>query len=459
MRSGGIWAIGLLVALQGCANLAPLPSLPDPPANDAPLAVVGAGGKAVAPRTQRRIERAVAAQDPEGGLRQHLAVMESISEAPLIAGNRVRLLVDGPAAYAAMFAAMDAAREHIDIEMFIFDEAQHAGRNLTDLLLAKAAQGVAVSVLYDSVGSRTTPRELLERLSSGGVALCEFNPLAPGRLRKRSFTQRDHRKLVIVDGSIGYTGGINFSGTYSSGSRSRRARFAEATKDGWRDTNVEVRGPAVTAMQALFIGSWGKQGCPARVAPGADIAQPQAGSTLIRLDASSTDSRRSETYLAALSSLAAAQDSIDLTMAYFSPDAAIEKALMDAARRGVRVRLLLPGLLDFGGILHAGRAHYARLLAAGIEIYEEPRALLHAKTLSVDGVLSAVGSANWDYLSFALNDELNVVVVDRDFGDQMRRLFENDLQAAVRIDPDTWRRRPVSQKLLQRFWLTWERLL
>jgi cardiolipin synthase A/B len=152
MRSGGIWAIGLLIALQGCANLAPLPSLPVPPANDAPLAVVGAGGKAVAPPTQRRIERAVAAQDPEGALRQHLAVMESISEAPLIAGNRVRLLVDGPAAYAAMFAAMDAARAHIDIEMFIFDEAQHAGRNLTDVLLAKAAQGVAVSVLYDSVG-------------------------------------------------------------------------------------------------------------------------------------------------------------------------------------------------------------------------------------------------------------------------------------------------------------------
>jgi cardiolipin synthase len=123
------------------------------------------------------------------------------------------------------------------------------------------------------------------------------------------------------------------------------------------------------------------------------------------------------------------------------------------------VRLLLPGLLDFGGILHAGRAHYARLMAAGIEIYEEPRALLHAKTLSVDGVLSTVGSANWDYLSFALNDELNVVIVDRGFGAQMRRLFEDDLAHAVRIDPAQWAHRPLREKLRQRFWLTWERLL
>ena len=179
----------------------------------------------------------------------------------------------------------------------------------------------------------------------------------------------------------------------------------------------------------------------------------------MRLDASSPESSRNETYLAALSSLQAAQESVDLTMAYFSPDPGIEKALTEAAARGVRVRLLLPGLLDFGGILHAGRAHYARLMAAGIEIHEEPRALLHAKTLSIDGVLSTVGSANWDYLSFALNDELNVVVIDREFGAQMRALFESDLAQAVRIDPEEWARRPLRQKLQQRFWVTWERLL
>jgi cardiolipin synthase len=460
MRHRGIWAVGLLLALQACANLAPLPALPESPPESARLTVVGAGGEPVTPRARRRIERELAIQDVDGVLRHHLGVMEAVSDTPLIAGNRVRLLVDGPAAYAAMFGAIQAAREEIAIEMFIFDEALNDGRRLSELLQQRVREGVSVRVLYDSVGSSGTPEELFTQLGVGGVLLCEFNPVDPARQRgKARFTQRDHRKLVVVDAAVAYAGGINFSSTYSSGSRARRARLVEATRDGWRDTNVEVRGPAASAMQELFEASWQKQNCAARPSRPARPPAASAGTTLLRLDASSTDSGRNETYLAALSSLEAAQVSVDLTMAYFSPDPALEKALIAAAQREVRVRLLLPGLLDFGGILHAGRAHYARLLAAGIEIYEEPRALLHAKTLSIDGVLSTVGSANWDYLSFALNDELNVVVVDSDFATQMRALFEEDLGHAVRIDPQAWARRPLRQKLLQRFWLTWERLL
>ncbi len=462
MSEGGIRGLALaLLALgstYGCANLAPLPELPEV-RSDAPLTVIGGNGEPVGRLVRRQVEQKIEANDEDGALRRHLAVMEAVSEAPLITGNRVELLVDGPAAYGRMFGAIGEARHNVDVEMFIFDEAHHQGQNLTDLLLRKAAEGVAVSVLYDSVGSRSTPRELLQRLEAGGVVLCEFNPLAPGRLRKANFTQRDHRKIVVVDGTAGFAGGINFSGTYSSGSRSRRARVAEAIKDGWRDTNVALYGPAVREMQALFLASWQKQRCGSGSPEREPRDVPAAGSTLLRLDASSTDSRRNETYLAALSALEAAQDSIDLTMAYFAPDPRLEQALMQAAARGVTVRLLLPGLLDFGGILHAGRAHYSRLLAAGILIYEEPRALLHAKTLSVDGMLSTVGSANWDYLSFALNDELNVVVIDRGFGREMRALFERDLEAARPIDAASWARRPLRQKLKERFWLTFERLL
>jgi len=458
MGHRGWGVIGLLMTLQGCANLAPLPPLPPPP--DASLSVVGPKGKPLPDGSRERIERAIEAQD-DGSLRRHLATMEAVSGSPLITGNRVRLLVDGPAAYGAMFDAIAAARSEVLIEMFIFEEAHHAGQDLSALLLQKVRGGVPVGVLYDSVGSRTTPKEFLAKLADAGVVLCEFNPIAPGRVRgKTAFSHRDHRKVVVVDGAVAFAGGINFSGTYSSGSRKRRARAAEAIKDGWRDTNVEVRGPAVAPMRELFESTWTGQRCAARKPPARPLPEPAAaGSTLLRLDASSPASTRNETYLAAVSSLQAAQESIDITMAYFSPDAQIERALTDAAARGVRVRLLLPGLLDFGGILHAGRAHYARLMAAGIEIYEEPRALLHAKTLSIDGVLSTVGSANWDYLSFALNDELNVVVVDREFGARMREVFENDLAQAVRIDPEEWKRRPLGQKLRQRFWLTWERLL
>jgi cardiolipin synthase len=202
------------------------------------------------------------------------------------------------------------------------------------------------------------------------------------------------------------------------------------------------------------------QRCPDRRVARRPLQPPAAdGATLLRLDASSPRSTRNETYLAAVSAVRMAKTSVDLTMAYFSPDAVLERALRDAARRGVRVRLLLPGLLDFGGILQAGRAHYARLMASGIEIYEERRALLHAKTLVIDGVLSTVGSSNWDYLSFALNDELNVVIIDRDFGARMRAQFEDDIARAERIDPQQWAHRPLKQRLQQRFWLTWERLL
>ena len=151
--------------------------------------------------------------------------------------------------------------------------------------------------------------------------------------------------------------------------------------------------------------------------------------------------------------------SIDLTMAYFSPDSQLEDALRDAARRGVKVRLLLPGLSDFGGIVQAGRAHYSRMLKAGIEIYEERRSLLHAKTLEIDGIWSTVGSANWDWLSFARNDEINVVVIDQGFAAEMGALFEDDLTHATPITADEWKKRPVKQKLRERFWVIWERML
>lgn len=449
----------MVLGMAGCANLAPLPPLP--PASDAPLAVVGPGGAPVPAADRARVEAAVAAQDTDGSLRRHLAVVQQVSGTALLAGNRVRLLVDGPAAYGAMFESIGAARAAVDIEMFIFEEAHHGAEDLSALLLKKAREGIAVSVLYDSVGSRGTPREFLQSLADGGVVLCEFNPVSPARMRRKAaFAHRDHRKIVVVDGQVAYAGGINFSGTYSSGSRRRRARAAEAVKDGWRDTNVEVHGAAVAPMRRLFEDNWSAQHCPERRAPARPLPEAKAdGSTLLRLDASSPESTRNETYLAAVSAVQAAKTSVDLTMAYFSPDPEIERALIDAARRGVRVRLLLPGLLDFGGILQAGRAHYSRLMAAGVEIYEERRALLHAKTLVIDDVLSTVGSANWDYLSFALNDELNVVIVDRSFGARMRALFEDDLTHAERIDPQRWAHRPLKQKLQQRFWVTWERLL
>jgi cardiolipin synthase len=459
VSSARLATVAVVLALSACVNFRPLP--PPPPAAGAELqtlAIIGPKGT-IDRATRERVTRKIAGMGEGNLLERHLAAMQAVSEAPLIAGNRVKLLVDGPKAYTAMFAAIAAARQHVNIEMYIFDEAHHGDQALSDLLVDKATHGVAISVLYDSLGSSATPPELLDRLKAAGVLLCAFNPINPAATRTLTFKQRDHRKIVIVDAQQAFAGGINFSSTYTSASRSRRPRVTDATKDGWRDTQIEVHGPASLEMQRLFLESWAKQKCPEM--PRLDyMPKPRdAGDTLLRIDASSTDSRRNETYIAALSAVTFAAKSIDLTMAYFSPDQQLEDALRDAAKRGVKVRLLLPGLSDFGGIVQAGRAHYGRLLKYGIAIYEERRSLLHAKTLEIDGIWSTVGSANWDWLSFAQNDEINVVVIDQGFAAEMRALFEEDLTQATPITAEAWKKRSLGQRTRERFWVIWERFL
>jgi cardiolipin synthase A/B len=450
-----------VLALMSCASFRPLPAAPEVKAA-APeletLSVIGPNGQ-LDRQARERITQRLSRFGDDNLLERHLATMQAVSNSPLITGNSVKLLVDGPRSYAAMFAAIAGAKQHVNIEMYIFDEA-HAGKQaLTDLLVDRASNGVAINVLYDAVGSSATPPAVLDKLRAAGVQLCAFNPLKPTDNRTGDFVQRDHRKIVVVDSHLAFTGGINFSATYSSSSRLRGSRVVDAKKDGWRDTQIEVRGPAAIEMQRLFLQSWTKQKCEGMAAKDYVPAPKQSGQTLLRIDASSVDSRRNETYLAALSAVSFAGKSIDLTMAYFSPDDQLEDALREAARRGVKVRLLLPGLSDFGGIVQSGRAHYARLMKDGIEIYEERRSLLHAKTLTIDGIWSTVGSANWDWLSFARNDEINIVVIDQGFATEMRALFEEDLSHATRITPEEWQRRPFKQKAKERFWVMWERLL
>jgi cardiolipin synthase len=438
-----------------------LPVAHDATAHDQPLSMIGPDGR-IDRRTRKLISQRLMELGEDNLLAQHLVVMEMADSAPLITGNRVALLVDGPRTYAAMFAAIAAARDSVNIEMFIFDEAQHAGRDLSDLLVEVVGRGVAVNILYDGLGSADTPSAMFEKLRAAGVRLCEFNPLNPADNRTSEYLQRDHRKIVVVDGRSAFAGGINFSSVYSSGSRAMHSRHAKATDAiarGWRDTQVEVQGPVTLELQQLFIASWDKQKCPARDDADYLPEAREAGSTLLRVNATSADSTRNENYISALSVLTFARTSVDLTMAYFSPDKQLTEALVDAARRGVRVRLLLAGLTDFDGIMHAGRAHYTQLLKAGVQIYEERNVLLHAKTLEVDGIWSTVGSANWDWLSFANNDELNIVIIDAGFAEQMQVQFASDLTTASPIVLSEWKKRPWRDRALQRFWVMWERLM
>ncbi len=361
-----------------------------------------------------------------------------------------------------MFAAISAARESVNIEMFIFGEAQHDGRNLSDLLVEVVGKGIAVNVLYDSLGSADTPPAVFEKLRAAGVRLCEFNPVNPADNRTSKFVQRDHRKIVVVDARTAFAGGINFSSVYSSGSRatlSRHRKATDAIAEGWRDTQVQVEGPVTLELQRLFLESWDKQKCPARqdanYLPEARQRRQHAVASQCDLDGFLAQRNlRQRTFRAHLR----AQDGRSDDGVLLADDQ-VEEALVNAAHRGVRVRLLLAGLTDFDGIMHAGRAHYTQLLKAGVQIFESQKVLLHAKTLEVDGIWSSVGSANWDWRSFAANDELNVVIIDAGFAQQMQAQFATDLTSASPIVLSEWKHRPWSDRARQQFWvLPWREL-
>lgn len=456
-------AVCILLGAAACATTRSLPrkdldAVPPISRASVPLDIRGSGGRVDAD-TRRRVTARLAALGEDNLLDRHLAAMAEFSPRPLFAGNRVEILVDGPETYDAMYAAMEGARASINIEAFIFEAAKSRGRSFTALLARKAREGVAVHVLYDAVGSSATSDQLFAELEAAGARTCAFNPLNPLENRTGRFVQRTHRKSVIVDGQLAFSGGLNLSRTYGSSSRAMLSRPKPTIENGWRDTHVAVDGPAAAEVQRLFVESWNKQSCEA-LDPARFVITPRAaGSTLVRIDASSPDSRTAETWLAALAAVTYARRSIDITMAYFAPDDELENALLDAAARGVRVRLLLPAFSDFSGILYAAQSHYARLLAAGVEIHEARKVFVHAKTIVVDGIWSTIGTANWDYRSFLDNDELNVVVIDEGVATRMTRLFADDLDHAVRIDAKDWAGRPLYRKALERFWRLWERLL
>lgn len=401
-------------------------------------------------------------QQPAGAgeatlLDRHLATMRRITDAPLVAGNSARLLVDGPATYEVTFRAIRAARDHVNVETYIFEEDE-VGNRLAALLIEKQQQGVQVNLLYDAVGSLGTSAEFFERMRASGINVCEFNPLLPERGRAANPNQRDHRKQVVVDGRVAVSGGINFSSVYSSGSSPGLREEPPSATSGWRDTNIEIRGPAVAQFQKLFLATWEKQqGTPLA---SREYFPPLAnqGDKVVRVIGSSSDGE-SLTYLALLSAIRESMQSVDLTAAYFVPDGEILDALTEAARRGVAVRLLLPGFSDSWMVFQAGRSYYAELLSSGVEIYELRGALLHSKTAVIDGVWSTVGSSNMDWRSLLHNDELNTIVLGDDFASDMKRMFEADLQDATSIDRARWEARGVIEKLkersarLLRYWL------
>jgi cardiolipin synthase len=392
-------------------------------------------------------------------LEKQMVLEQAIVGSPLILGNKVTLLQDGPATYAAMFAAIRRARDHINLESYIIEDDE-VGRQFADLLLASQARGVQVNVIYDSVGGLNTPKTFFDRLTHAGINVLEFNPINPLKVKKVwLINNRDHRKLLIVDGKTAFIGGINISSVYGSGSALKRAAKPGATTLVWRDTQVQIDGPVVGELQQLFMQTWSKQ-------HGQPLAQRHyfpplkaEGGDIVRAIGSTPDDPYSLIYLTLISAIGNAEKQVYLTNAYFVPDPQLLSALTDAAGRGVDVKLILPSQSDSALVFHAGRAHYARLLKGGVKLYERQDALLHSKTAVIDGVWSTVGSTNLDWRSFLDNDEINVVILGRDFAQKMLAMFAADLEAAHAIDLQTWEQRPLHLRFKEWFAQVWERLL
>ena len=375
---------------------------------------------------------------------------------PFVGGNEARLLVDGPRTHRAMLDAMLRARDHINIQSYILDDGE-LGERLAHLLAEKVKSGVKVHLMYDSVGSIQTPKAYFQRLREAGVAVCEFNPVK----RIESVNHRNHRKITVVDGRVAFTGGINISETYASSSRRARAgQDQEADKrNGWRDTQVEVQGPVVAQFQRIFLDDWALQDCgpwqDARFFP-----PPAKRGTLVASVVRGDPGRESsEMYSELLGRIGRARSRVWLTFGYFVPDPQTKQVLIDAARRGVDVRIVLPGFSDFWAPVYAGRSHYEALLEAGVRIYEWHEALMHAKTAVIDGVWSSVGSTNLDWRSFVHNYEADLIVHDVGFAEALERRFERDVAASVAVNREDWARRRASEKFKEWLARQWEYLL
>jgi cardiolipin synthase len=314
---------------------------------------------------------------------------------------------------------------------------------------------VRVNVLYDSFGSLGTPASFFDALRDQGVNVCEYNPLRRlANLLSRALHLRDHRKLMVVDGRIGFIGGVNISSVYSAGSSllaglSGAQPAAARPQPGWRDTHVRVEGPIVAQLQRLFMRHWNRYSQVALRGTHYFPPLAPAGGHRAAVAACDAGRRRNPFYRALLSALDAARHRIYLTTAYLVPTRRLMRALVRAARRGVEVHLLLPGVSDFWAPLQAGRSHYARLLRAGVRLHELHDTLLHAKTCVIDGLWSTVGSSNLDWRSFLHNAEANLVILDASLGAEMERVFLADVARSREIRRDAWARRGLRQRLAE----------
>ena len=383
----------------------------------------------------------IAAALPEG-VRDpgFVSLLSRIDESPFLAGDRVEVYFHGAEALDAMLEAVESAREEVLLESYIFKD-DPTGRRFQSALIAAARRGVAVRVLADGIGSVDTRRSFWKEMAEGGVDARIFRPIGLPMARSMLlFFRRDHRKILVADRRIAFTGGMNIGDEYGS-SILPKERL-------WRDTHCRVEGAPAAEMAVVFQEGWLEAGgAPLGLAPWS--AGPSRDPRVLVLDSRPGRGQKEVSSVFA-SIVAAARKRLWITVAYFAPRHRALQILGGAARRGVDVRLLLPGQTDIPIVRHAGHALYSSLLTRGVRVFEYDPAILHAKTLVADSYLSVVGSSNLDFRSLEFNAECNFLILDDATAGGLERAFETDLTNSREIRLGAWRRRGALHRLLDR---------
>jgi cardiolipin synthase len=381
-----------------------------------------------------------------------ISSIEGIFKGKFSSADHVQLLWKGRESFQTIFDTIHEAEKFICLQFYIFKNDE-TGTALSELLKQKTRDGVKVYVLYDHFGSFGTPRSFWKDMSKAGVKIRASHPFkwtAPFH-----YVHRDHRKLIVIDSKMAFTGGLNIANEYSGFRLRRRSR-------GWRDTGIMIEGPIVNELFETFKRSW-------HTWRGERIRFPRTDEEKLAKRQKENIpalpifvySRKGRKRMRALlrHSIDHARANISLTTAYFIPSRRIIGLLEDAVRQGVKVRLLVPGKSDIPAASYAGRSFFTRLLRSGIEIYTYRGEVLHAKTYVFDKYWSIIGSTNLDYQSLMYNDEGNIGILEASFASKMTEMFEEDLKHSIRIDLEDWHRRPFSQKIKEHFFALFRKRL
>jgi len=369
---------------------------------------------------------------------QFVRAMNVMLGPALVPGNRTRALVNGDEIFPEMLEAIRGARKSITFEMYIYWKGA-IGEQFTAALEERARSGVKVHVMIDALGSQKIEKTVLGRLRDAGARVELYNPVRWDTIARMN--NRTHRKIMVIDGAVGFTGGAGIGDEWSGD-----AQDAEH----WRDTHFRLEGPAVAQMQAAFMENWIEVTGEVLHGPEYFPELRPVGDELAQFVVSSPGGGGESAQLLYLMSIAAAQRSIQLSAAYFVPDDNEVRQLVEARERGVRVQIIVPGpATDSAAVRRASRSTWGELLRAGVEIYEYQPTFYHVKVMTVDGLWVTVGSTNFDTRSFSTNDEANLNVYDRAFAAEGERIFERDLGRSRRITLEEWDARPLREKLLE----------